>query len=317
LQLILFMPISNRQFLKPAPNFIIIDSSAVLHRAWHALPKLTDTNHKPINALYGFTVVLLKLLREYQPDYLACAFDTAAPTFRHKLFKEYKATRIPQPQEFYDQIPRAKELLKNLNIKIYEKEGFEADDFIAQLKESAPSFFKIIVSGDMDVFQLIDTETCVYFLRQGIKKIQIYKEEEIKKRFELSPQQLVDYKALRGDPSDNIPGVPGIGDKTAKELLKKFGTLENIYEHLKLPPTSWQIKKTLGENLLSHYSEACLAKKLSILKRNSEISINLKDCVLTMPDISYIKEYFEKLGFKSLIPKIDESLLVKKQKKLL
>jgi len=299
-------------------KFIIIDGPAILHRAWHALPKLTDPQGKTINALYGFAMLLLKLIREFQPEYIVCAFDTHAPTFRHQLYKEYKATRTPQPQEFYEQIPRTKKLLNTFNIKSKEKGGFEADDFIAQFKETAPkNILKIIVSGDSDVFQLIDQKTLVYFLKKGIGKTQLYDEKAVKKRFDLSPKQLVDYKALKGDPSDNIPGIPGIGDKTAIQLLKKFETLENIYQHLKMPKNSWQIKASLGNLLLKHYPSVMLAKKLSILQKNPHLSVNFKECSFDKLNIQKIKKHFEKLGFKSLIPRLEELQSIRQQNKLL
>jgi len=298
-------------------TFIILDAPAVLHRAWHALPKLTSPKGITVNALYGFSVLLLKIIREFQPEYLTCAFDYPGPTFRHKIYKDYKATRIPQPQEFYDQIPLSKKLLDVFKIKSWEQKGYEADDIIAQLKNSTPpKILKIIVTGDTDSFQLIDKQTKVYFLKRGINKIQIYDENAVKEQFGLTPKQLIDFKSLKGDPSDNIPGIPGIGEKTALQLLKKFGTIENIYEHLKLPENFWQIKPSLGKSLLKNKEKVVLAKNLIELKNNKKIKADYKECQVKPFDLKEVKKFLEEFGFKSLISKI-ESLPKKKQSKLL
>lgn len=290
-------------------KFIIIDAPAILHRAWHALPRLTDPKGRPISAVYGFASLLLKLIREYQPEYIAAAFDTPAPTFRHQEYKEYKATRIPQPQEFYDQIPIAKELLQTLEIPILEKDGYEADDFIGTLTKISP-FSNLIVTGDLDTLQLVNQNTNVYFLKQGISEIKIYDQEAIEKRYKLKPEQLIDYKALRGDLSDNIPGVRGIGEKTALSLIQKFGSLEKVYENIeKLPPT---IKKLL----LEQKEEAFLSKKLVTIKSDLPIVNQMEKYKFKKINQEKVINYFQKLGFKSLIQRLEKDKSLTQQSKL-
>src|SRR4030042_3767547 len=223
----------------PKKRFIIIDGNAILHRAYHALPPLTTKGGELVSAIYGFLLVLFKTLKELHPDYIAATFDLPGPTFRHKQFKEYKATRIRAPEEFYSQIPKLKEILQSFNIPIFEKEGYEADDLIGTIadliskKEILPKIETVILSGDLDVFQLINTDTKVNFLRKGIKDIVLYGQKEAEEKYQgLKPNQLIDYKALRGDSSDNIPGVPGIGEKIATSLIQDFGNLENLYKEL-------------------------------------------------------------------------------------
>ena len=196
-------------------KFVIIDGNAIVHRAWHALPPLTTKSGQLVNAVYGFALTLLKALKDLKPDYVAVTFDTKAPTYRHREFKEYKAQRVKQPDELYEQFPLIKEVVTAFQIPILEKEGYEADDVIATIVENVKCQMSnvkcIVVTGDMDTFQLVDENTEVYSMHKGISDTIIYDVEQVKKRFEgLEPKQLVDFKALRGDPSDNIPGVKGI-----------------------------------------------------------------------------------------------------------
>jgi DNA polymerase-1 len=288
-------------------KFVIIDAPAILHRAWHALPKLTDRMGRVINAVYGFTSVFLKILRELQPTYLAACFDTAAPTFRHKIYKEYKATRKPQPQEFYDQIPLVKEALKAFNVPIFEKNGYEADDLIGVLsqckKENSET---IIVTGDLDTLQLVDKKTKVYFLRQGISGVKIYDENLIRQKYGLEPYQLVDFKALRGDPSDNITGVKGIGKKTATELIQRFGSLEGIYQFLENSHTanSSEIKPGVKKLLIEQKEQAFLSKKLLTILKEKPKDLVVEIGVWPGPNLDEVEEIFKNLGFKSLLERL-------------
>ena len=206
-------------------RLIIIDSNSIIHRAFHALPLLTTKNGELVNAVYGFLLVFFKAIREFQPDYIAACFDFPGPTFRHKKYKEYKAKRPPTPKELYQQIPKIKEILKDFNVPIFEKEGFEADDIIGTLaafstkKVIASPIETIILSGDTDILQLVNPQTKVYVLKKGVKDIVLYDENLVKEKFQgLTPEQILDFKALRGDPSDNIPGVTGVGEKIAIDL---------------------------------------------------------------------------------------------------
>ena len=294
-------------------KLIIIDAPAVLHRAWHALPKLTDPKGRIINAVYGFTVLLLKLIREQKPDYIAVAFDTKAPTFRHKKYKEYKATRVPQPQEFYDQIPITKQVIQSFDIPVFARDGFEADDLIGTIVNNLKSK-SIIVSGDLDLLQLVDDKTEVYFLKQGVANIKTYNRDTVYQRYDLLPDQLIDFKALVGDPSDNIKGVPGIGPKTALDLIKKFKNIENIYQHLALTFYSKKIKEkgkckikgSTARILIKHKKNALLAKELVTIKKQIK-GLDLKKIkqVKTF-DPEKIVKIFQKLGFHSLIKRIEK-----------
>ena len=219
-------------------KLVLIDSNALMHRAYHALPPLTDKNGQVVNAVYGFTSLLLKILREFSPDYIVCTFDMAAPTFRHNEYDDYKAHRVKAPEEFYTQIPKIKEIINAFGIPCYEKEGFEADDVIGTIAHEAPKIFGnkpfeiVILTGDLDTLQLINENVIVYTFKKGITDTVIYDEKAVKERYGLGSKQMIDFKGLRGDPSDNIPGVSGNGEKTAVKLLKEFGTIDYIYSNL-------------------------------------------------------------------------------------
>ncbi|MCX7778826.1 MAG: hypothetical protein N2259_01105 [Patescibacteria group bacterium] len=279
-------------------KFIILDGNSLLHRAWHALPRLTTKSGEVVNAIYGFTLVFLKILKELKPDYLAVTFDSKGPTFRHQDFQEYKAKRVKQPEEFYAQIPRLKELLESFKIKFLEIPGYEADDLIAslKLKIQKAKLRMIIISSDFDLLQLVDEKTTVCLLKKGVSEMTLYNEKTIQEKFGLTPQQLIDYKALRGDPSDNIPGVKGIGEKTALALIQKFGSLENLYQNLE-KIDSEKIKNLLIKNK----EQAFLAKKLVTIKRDLKIDLSLEDLKLKEPDKEKVKKIFQNLEFKSLL----------------
>lgn len=222
-------------------KLVLIDSNAIIHRAYHALPKTMSTRSGELtNAVYGYTTTLIKVLEDLKPDYIAASFDVSRATFRLAEYKEYKAKRVKADQELYDQIPRVRELLEVLNISVYEQEGFEADDVIGTIVESCSTKlpttnYKLeiyIVTGDKDAFQLIDGNIFVYNLKGGLSQVQIVDRAAIERDWHLQPEDFIDLKALAGDPSDNIPGVPGIGPKTATELLIKFDTLEKLYEKI-------------------------------------------------------------------------------------
>ena len=210
-----------------------------MHRAWHALPPLKTKKGEIVNAIYGFTTTLLKAINDIKPTHIAVCFDVPGKTYRHEAFKEYKAKRVKKEPEFYSQFARLKELLEAFNFRVYEKQGFEADDLIGTIVkdksvDEVPNIENIILTGDLDTLQLVDDNTRIYTLKRGITDIMIYDEKAVKERYEgLKPDQLIDYEALRGDPSDNIPGVPGIGEKTAIELINQFKTLDKLFQNLK------------------------------------------------------------------------------------
>ncbi|MBL7054047.1 hypothetical protein ISS06_02530 [Patescibacteria group bacterium] len=301
-------------------KFIIIDASATLHRSWHAIPKLTDPKGRIINAVYGFTVLLLKLIREQNPEYIVVALDTKGPTFRHKKYKEYKAGRTKQPQEFYDQFPIMKKVLDCFSIPYFEKKGLEADDIIGTItnKINKKNTDFIIISSDADLFQLINKNSFVYYLGHGISKAKIYKQKDIIKKFGILPEQLVEMKALTGDPSDNIKGIKGIGLKTATNLIKEFKNIENLYKYLKKQETMSSKKpclpKPLVELLIKNKKNAYLSKELVTIEKNiKKLSLD-KIKPFNETNLNEIKKIFEKLGFNNLLKKIAKQGLGQKNK---
>jgi len=221
----------------PKHKLIILDGHALFHRAWHALPQnMTDAKGRLTGAVFGFIASLLKAWRDLKPDYITVCFDSAGPTFRQAMDKNYKAGRVKKPPEFYNQLPLIKQALAAFNIPIYEQTGLEADDLIGAIARQAiknKNLEVIIVTGDLDALQLINPQIKVYTFKKGISEAVIFDEEEVKKRYQgLGPDKMIDFKALRGDPSDNIPGVPGIGEKTAIELLNQFGDLDGVYQEI-------------------------------------------------------------------------------------
>jgi len=293
-------------------RLIIIDSNSIIHRAYHALPPLTTKKGELVNAVYGFLLVFFKAIREFQPDFIAATFDYPAPTFRHKKYKEYKAKRPPAPEELYQQIPKVKETLESFNVPIFEKEGFEADDIIGTIAHLAPKrqvlpkIETIILSGDLDTLQLVNPRTKVYSLRKGVKDIVLYDEKLVREKFQgLKPEQLLDFKALRGDPSDNIPGVTGIGEKTAIELLLKFESLENLYKEIEgKSEKAKQLRPKLKEALLKYKDQAFFSKKLAQVEKNTPIDFNLKKCRWGEYDTGKVTKILKNLEFYSLIGKL-------------
>ena len=315
---------------KQAKKFIIIDGNALLHRAWHALPPLTTKDGKLVNAVFGFASIMLNIVKELKPDYGVVAFDPPGKTFRHVAFKEYKATRQKQPDELYEQIPMIKDVAKDFGFQIEEKEGYEADDVIGTLAKLASShdLKTIIVTGDMDALQLVDKDTVVYTIKRGINDTITYDIKGVKEKHGFGPEKVVEYKALAGDSSDNIPGVAGVGDKTAKELLSKFGGVEEIYEYVerKLRVTSSElrdgekkgqstkykgqskdeIKEAVVKKLLASKENAFLSKELATIKCDMDIAFKLGDLEVKPADSQDLLELFRQLEFRSLISKAQE-----------
>ena len=290
---------------KTKEKFIIIDGNALLHRAFHALPPMTTKDGQLVNAVYGFTSILLKIIKELKPNYLCAAFDRQGKTLRSEEFAAYKAQRKKQPDELYQQIPLIEEILASFKVPVVDskREGYEADDVIGsvvnRLKDKK-DLTAIIVTGDLDTLQLIDDQTEVFTLKKGIAETITYDAQAVKQRYGLKPNQLIDFKALRGDPSDNIPGVKGIGEKTATELIKEFGSLENLYSQLEKA----DIKDRAKELLRQHKAEAFLSKKLVTIQTDLPTNFNLKDTKVEGINIPEVIKLFTKLEFKSLMNKI-------------
>ena len=220
-------------------SLVLIDGNAIIHRAYHSIPKnFTSQKGELTNAVYGFALTLIRVLEDLHPEYIICSFDLPGPTFRHEKFKAYKATRVKADQELYDQIPRIKELVMALGITIIEEPGFEADDIIGTTVkkirdhelQNGNEISTYIITGDKDTYQLVNGNVFIYDLKKGSGQPRIIDRKRIKEEYDLEPEDFIDLKALSGDASDNIPGIPGIGDKTATMLLKKFKTLDGIYK---------------------------------------------------------------------------------------
>jgi len=262
-------------------RLLIIDGNALVHRAFHALPRLTTKKGEVVNAVYGFLSIFFKTIKKFQPEFICTCFDLAGPTFRHQQFSDYKATRPKAPDELYEQIPKIKQFLRVLKVPIFERQGFEADDLIATISKN-PEVEKIetiILSGDLDTLQLVDDNTKVFTLRKGMKDTVLYNEQAVLERFDLPPALVTDLKGLMGDSSDNIPGIPGIGQKTASRLLKSFGSLENLYQEIekngdKVKEIKPRIKALLEENK----EQAFFSKMLAQVRQDVPTDFNLKSC---------------------------------------
>ncbi len=292
-------------------KIVVIDGNSVLHRAFHALPPLTARDGQQVGAVYGFLLVFLKVIGEFRPEFLAVCFDYPALTFRHEKFKEYKAQRPPTPKELAAQIPQIKRMLGLFSVPVLEKKGFEADDLIGTVSRIFPGIKRsfdirtIIVSGDRDVLQLINAKTRVYLLAKGVKNADLYDEDLIREKYPgLKPQQLVDLRALTGDASDNIPGVPGIGQKTALKLLGEFGSLAAIYDNLKKGKNHPLITPRIKDLLLDGRDKAFMSRELSQIKKDVPINIPIKEYEWREYDRQAVMEAFQDLGFKTLIKRL-------------
>ncbi len=293
--------------IKNREKLYILDGNALLHRAWHALPPLTSHDGTLVNAAYGFLLVLLKLLRDEKPEHLAITFDKAGPTFRHAAYEAYKATRVKQPDELYAQIPILKKVLETMEIAIFEKEGFEADDVIGTIATlvSKKGIDTTIVTGDLDTLQLVRPGVEVFTFAHGIKDSVRYDDAAVKARYGLLPSQMIDYKALRGDASDNIKGVRGIGEKTATELLQLFGTLENLYEAIKKnSPQLKKVRERIVEILRVGEAEALQSKDLVTIRCEVPIDFVFEKVKLKPFDREKLVPIFAELGFHSLLNKL-------------
>ncbi|MDP2586213.1 MAG: DNA polymerase I [Candidatus Komeilibacteria bacterium] len=295
---------------KNLKKFVIIDGNALLHRAWHALPPMTLKDGTMVHAVYGFTSILLKIIKDLKPDYICAAFDRKGPSKRAAAFAAYKAQRVKKPDELYAQIPLIEQVLAVFNIPVVDAQeaGYEADDvigaIIAKLKKEEPGLKKIIVTGDLDTLQLVDEHTEVFTLKKGISETFSYNEQAVKERYGLLPEQLIDFKALRGDPSDNIPGVKGIGEKTAAELIQKYQTLAGLYEKL----ADADIKPRVKELLQNQQKEAELSKDLVTIQTDLKTNFELEQAKMSGFNEDQVFELFQKFEFKSLLNKIPSAM---------
>lgn len=276
-------------------RLFLIDGNSFCYRAYYAIRSLTNSKGRPTNAIYGFVTMLNKIVKENQPDMLAVAFDLKGPTFRHKKFEEYKIHRKPMPDDLASQIPYIKELVRAYNIPIYEFEGYEADDVLATLAKRAEEkdIETFIVTGDKDALQLVDSHIKVYSThKDGL----VYDSKTVKDAFGVGPERITDIMALMGDTTDNIPGVPGIGEKTAIELIGQFGSLENLLKNVEKVKGESR-KKTLKDN----EKMAVLSKELAVLDIDVPIRVDFEDLKLKEPDQERLLELYKELEFKSLL----------------
>lgn len=303
---------------KTTAKYMLIDGNALVHRGFHAIPFLTTKSGEVTNAVYGFTMILLRAITDLKPTHIACTFDLAAPTFRHEKYEDYKATRVKAAPELYDQFPRVKEVVEALNIPIFEQEGFEADDLLGTLATKIHEFDKdaevMIVTGDLDTLQLVNHKIKIYTLRKGLTDIAVYDSDAVMARFGLTPEQMVDYKALRGDPSDNIKGVKGIGEKGASDLIKEFGSIEALYKAIKNNKVGNKIKPRTLQLLIDQEESARFSHELSTIIRDVPVDTNLKEYKFTDQNLQNTLKLFKELEFNSLVsklPKTDNGKLTK------
>ena len=282
-------------------RMLIIDGNSLMHRAFYALPSLTNRDGLHTNVIYGFVNMINKLIEQYEPKYIAIAFDRKEPTFRHKEYPEYKAKRLKMPEDMAEQIPYLKEVIDAMNIKRIEVEGYEADDIIGTISKlsDAEGISTFIVTGDRDAFQLITENVHVLMTKKGISEMEEYDKDKLLSQYEINPEQVIDLKGLMGDASDNIPGVPGVGEKTALQLLKQFKNIEEILENTE------KIKKNkVRQNIETNRDIALLSKKLATIVTDVPLEITIEDLKYKEPDYDALVELYSMLDFRSLIDKI-------------
>ncbi len=289
---------------KDTDKFVLVDVNALVHRAYHAYPETLSSNGIQTNAVFGFSVLLLEVLEKFHPEYVVCCMDVGKAKERLKLFPDYKATRKPMDPELATQLPLVQEVIEAFNLKIYAKDGYEADDMIGSIIskkkiENNPNLETIIVTGDKDIFQLVDHNTYVYMAGSSFSKSNLYGVEEVKVKMGFGPEFVVDYKAIRGDASDNIPGVKGIGDKGALDLITKYGHLENILANIESIEQS-RMKKALA----AHLDEAKMSYKLATIMTDLDVDFQLEDVRFNDGDMSRVYDVFMKYRFNSLLKRI-------------
>lgn len=282
-------------------KLVLIDGNAIMHRAYHALPKsLTTKDKEPINAVYGFVSMLLRIVDDLEPTHIGVAFDRKEPTFRHKKYEKYQAHRPPTDEELSSQFEKVKRTLESFDIQVFERAGYEADDVIGTLaKRAAKRKAKdidevVIVTGDKDILQLVNDKVRVYLPKRGLSDVQLMGEREVAAKLGIEPRQVVDYKALVGDPSDNYPGVYGVGPKTAERLLNKYDTFDNIYKHLD------DLSENSSKKLKEGKKEGNLSYELAKIATDVPLKVNFDK--LSDWEIGSKKtiDLFDEFGFKTL-----------------
>lgn len=280
----------------------MLDGNALLHRAFHAMPPLTTSSGELVNAVYGFTSMLLKALSELHPEYFVAVFDSPGPTFRHQAYTQYKATRVKAPDGLYEQLPRVKEVAEAMNVPIFEVPGYEADDIIATIARQAKDKVEVIIAtGDKDAYQLVDKNVKVFTPRKSFSDTVTLDEKGVEDKMGVTPAQIPDFKGLAGDPSDNIPGVMGIGEVGAAKLLQKYGSVEGVYEHIKELPERTQ--KILAEGS----EDAVISKQLATADDHVPVQIDLEAARLSHYNREKVLKLFNELEFRSLLGKLPDA----------
>ncbi len=291
-------------------RFVIVDGNHLIHRAFYAIQNpLKTSSGEQTNAIYGFASMLINILEVEKPDYIAMTFDEHAPTFRHEMHEEYKAHRVAAPDELYAQIPRIKEFVEKFNIPIYVKEGYEADDMMGTLaKEAEKEGMEVyLVTGDMDAMQLVNDHIFVAYPHKGYREPIIFDKEKVKEKYDIDPDQVVDFKALMGDISDNIKGVEGIGPKGAVKLLHDYKTLDGIYKHLD------EIEGAIHDKLEKGRENAYFSQKMAKIVTDVPNGFDEKDASIDTLDYLGADRFFEEMEMKSLRGRLKKITPEKKQ----
>ena len=316
--------------MSPMKRLVLLDAHAILHRAYHALPDFSTSKGEPTGALYGLSAMLIKIIEDLKPDYIAACYDVKGPTYRHEVYKEYKSQRKKTDDDLIAQINRSRDIFTALNIPIYDKQGFEADDILGTIveqikkqevrsKEKGENKIEIIIaSGDMDTMQLISGETVkVYTLKKGIKDTITYDEKAVNERFGFGPLLIPDYKGLRGDPSDNIPGIKGIGEKTATTLVTTFGTIENMYKELENGEAKFTkagMSPRIIQLLKDNKEEAEFSKMLATIRRDVPIEFKMPEKTFKEGlDMKKVSALWNELEFRTLTQRLENAISGKKQ----
>ncbi|MBO5199278.1 MAG: DNA polymerase I [Lachnospiraceae bacterium] len=295
-----------------ADKIVLIDGNSIVNRAFYGLPDLTASDGTHTNGVLGFLNILFRILEEEKPNYLAVAFDVKHPTFRHEKYAEYKGTRKPMPEELREQVPLLKQVLSSMGVLYLERPGYEADDILGTIavKAEREGFAVSLVSGDRDLLQMADDVIKVRIpkTKKGGTEIEDYHTQDVMDKYGVRPRQIIDLKGLMGDASDNIPGVPGIGEKTAVKILSAFGSVENAYAHVEeITPNKAK------ENLKEHYALAVLSKELATIKTDCELEFRFEDAKLQNLFTEEAYLWFKKLEFKSLLARFQENMETHKE----
>jgi DNA polymerase-1 len=285
-------------------RLVVIDGKSVFYRGYYAMPYLSTKDGTPTGGVYGFAVMALEVLKKMEPDYICVAWDKPKTNIRRRreIYPEYKANRKPAPADFYEQVPILHQLLEAFNIPLYEIDDHEADDIMATFAKQAhkKGYESILVTSDHDVFQLVDDHTVVAALRKGLTNVDYYDQERFAAKYKMTPEQFIDYKALRGDPSDNLPGVAGVGEKTATQLIADYQTLDGVYENLD------GIKGTLQSKLRDNKDLAYITKELVILDKDVDLKLDWEKADVSKNDSAKIVQILRDLEFKSLLSQLPD-----------